>query len=80
MELAQAFTCWAFADSAVFRQIMRIIEQVQRNQLSGMVEKIDLEILVPSDFPEKYSDSLTQNVNHHKENQELCDFVTDRIH
>ena len=44
---------------------MHIIERVHRNQLTGMVEKIDLEIQIPSGFPEKYRDSLIRSA-------ELC--------
>ncbi len=44
---------------------MRIIERVHSNPVSGMVEKIDLEIQVPPSFPEKYRDSLIRTA-------ELC--------
>ena len=37
---------------------MRIVQRVHRSPMSGMVEKIDLEILVPPGFPEKYRESL----------------------
>jgi ribosomal protein S12 methylthiotransferase accessory factor len=35
------------------------------NPFSGMVEKIDLDIVVPDDFPEKYSEALVRTA-------ELC--------
>ena len=44
---------------------LRIIERVHRNQLTGMVEKIDLEIQIPPSFPEKYRNSLIRSA-------ELC--------
>ena len=44
---------------------IRIVERVQSNPMSGMVDKIDLEIQVPAEFPEKYRDSLIRSA-------ELC--------
>jgi len=44
---------------------IRIAQRVHANPLSGMVEKIDLEIQVPPEFPEKYRDSLIRSA-------ELC--------
>ena len=63
---------------------MRIIERVQRDQLSGMVEKIDLEIQVPSDFPEKYRDSSIRSaelcaVKKHLENPPKFDVTTKHV-
>ena len=43
---------------------IRIVQRIH-NSLSGMVEKIDLEIQVPEAFPEKYRDSLIRSA-------ELC--------
>lgn len=37
---------------------IRVVQRVQSNQQTGMVEQIDIEILVPPTFPEKYYDSL----------------------
>ncbi len=37
---------------------MKIIESIDHNPETGMVEKIGLEIQVPKGFPEKYRDSL----------------------
>ena len=44
---------------------IRIVERVHSNPMTGMVEKIDLEIQVPPTFPEKYRDSLIRSA-------ELC--------
>ena len=63
---------------------IRIIQRNHRNQLSGMVEKIDLEIQVPSGFPEKYHDSLIHSaelcaVKKHLENPPAFDITTKRV-
>ncbi len=42
---------------------IRLIERVQRSPLSGMVEKIDLEIQVPPTFPEKYYEALVRSAD-----------------
>jgi putative redox protein len=44
---------------------IRIVQRVRNNPMSGMVEKIDLEIQVPPSFPQKYYDSLVRSA-------ELC--------
>ena len=44
---------------------IRIIERVHRNAISGMVDKIDLEIQVPSTFPTQYHSALIKTA-------ELC--------
>ena len=44
---------------------IRIIQRIHSNPMNGMVEKIDLEIQVPADFPEKYRPSLINSA-------ELC--------
>ncbi len=44
---------------------IRIVQRVHSSPISGMVEKIDLEIQVPPSFPEKYYDSLVRSA-------ELC--------
>jgi putative redox protein len=44
---------------------IRIVQRVKSNPMSGMVEKIDLEIQVPPSFPQKYYDSLVRSA-------ELC--------
>src|SRR5512137_482831 len=44
---------------------IRILQRMHSNPFSGMVEKIDLEIQIPSSFPEKYRPSLIRSA-------ELC--------
>lgn len=44
---------------------IRIVQRVHSSPLSGMIEKIDLEIQVPHSFPQKYYDSLVRSA-------ELC--------
>lgn len=44
---------------------IRLIERVHSNPMTGKVEKIDLEILVPPTFPERYYDALVRSA-------ELC--------
>ena len=46
-------------------QGMRIIQRMHTNRLTGLPEKIDLEIEAPPDFPAKYLDSLVRSA-------ELC--------
>jgi putative redox protein len=40
---------------------MRIIQRDLRSPLTGMVEKVEIEILTPPDFPEKYLPSLVRS-------------------
>lgn len=42
---------------------IRIIERVHNNRLTGMVDKIDLEIQVPPEFPEKYYEALVRSAD-----------------
>ena len=44
---------------------IKIIQRIHSNPSNGMVEKIDLEIQVPPEFPQKYCDSLIRSA-------ELC--------
>lgn len=44
---------------------IRIIQRIHSNPFDGMIHKIDLEIQVPPDFPEKYYNSLVRSA-------ELC--------
>jgi putative redox protein len=60
---------------------IRIIQRVHSNPMSGMVDKIDLEIQVPAGFPEKYRDSLIRSaelcaVKKHLENPPKFDVST----
>jgi putative redox protein len=59
---------------------IRILESIHSN-VSGMVEKIDLEIQVPKSFPEKYHDSLIRSaelcaVKKHLENPPKFDITS----
>jgi ribosomal protein S12 methylthiotransferase accessory factor len=39
---------------------IRIIQRMHSNPYSGMVEEIDLDIVVPPNFPQKYTGALTR--------------------
>lgn len=39
---------------------VRLVQRVHANPSNGMVDRIDLEILVPPDFPERYRESLVR--------------------
>ncbi len=42
---------------------IRILQRVHPNPLNGMIARIDLEIQVPADFPEKYRDALVRSAS-----------------
>ena len=42
---------------------IRIVERVNHSHVTGMVDKIELEIQVPPSFPEKYRDSLVRSAD-----------------
>ena len=42
---------------------IRIIQSVHNNRMTGMVDKIDLEIQVPPSFPQKYYDALVRSAD-----------------
>jgi len=44
---------------------IQIVQRIHSNALTHMVDQIDLDIIVPSTFPEKYRDSLIRSA-------ELC--------
>ena len=44
---------------------IQIIQRTHANPATGMIDEIDLDIVVPSSFPEKYRDSLIRSA-------ELC--------
>ena len=44
---------------------IQIVQRTHSNPLTGMIDVIDLDIIVPSSFPEKYHDSLIRSA-------ELC--------
>ncbi len=63
---------------------IRIVERVNSNPLTHMVDKIDLEIQVPPAFPDKYRDSLIRSaelcaVKKHLENPPKFDITTSRV-
>ena len=63
---------------------IRIVQRMHSNPFSGMVEKIDLEIQVPSSFPEKYRPSLVKSaelcaVKKHFEQPPVFDVVTREV-
>lgn len=60
---------------------MRIIERVHHNQSTGMVDEINLEIQVPSSFPQKYRNWLIRSaelcaVKKHLENPPKFEITT----
>lgn len=60
---------------------IRIIQRLHSNPFSGMVEKVDMEIQVPPDFPEKYRPSLIKSaelcaVKKHMENPPVFEIFT----
>lgn len=60
---------------------LRIVQRMHSDPLSGMVDKIDLEIQVPPTFPEKYRDSLIHSaelcaVKKHLEHPPMFDIST----
>ena len=63
---------------------IQIIQRVHQNPFSGMVDKIDLEIQVPSTFPERYHEALIRSANlcavkKHMENPPHFDVYTKAI-
>ena len=63
---------------------LRIIQRVHSDSSTGMVDKIDLEIEVPPEFPEKYRDSLIRSaelcaVKKHLEHPPRIDITTTKV-
>lgn len=63
---------------------LRLVERVHSNPMTHMVDKIDLEIQVPSSFPDKYRDSLIRSaelcaVKKHLENPPKFDITTAKV-
>ena len=63
---------------------IRIVERVNSNPVTHMVDSIGLEIQVPADFPDKYRDSLIRSaelcaVKKHLENPPKFDIRTTKI-
>ncbi len=60
---------------------LRLIQRVHSNPMTGMVDKIDLEIQIPLTFPEKYRASLIRSaelcaVKKHLENPPKFEITT----
>lgn len=51
---------------------IRIIERIYSNRATGLVDSVDLEILVPPDFPEKYYNALILSAEQCKVKQQLA--------
>lgn len=63
---------------------VRIVQHVYSNPLTHMVDKIDLDIQVPSNFPDKYRDSLIRSaelcaVKKHLENPPAFEITTTKV-
>lgn len=63
---------------------VRIVQRVYSNPLTHMVDKIDLDIQVPSSFPDKYRDSLIRSaelcaVKKHLENPPAFEITTTKV-
>jgi putative redox protein len=63
---------------------IRILQRMHTNPITGMVEKIDLEIQVPPSFPAKYKDALIRSaelcaVKKHLENPPKFDIKTKTV-
>jgi ribosomal protein S12 methylthiotransferase accessory factor len=63
---------------------IRIVQRVHSNPLSRMVDKIDLEIQVPGNFPDKYRDSLIRSaelcaVKKHLEHPPAFEITTTKV-
>jgi ribosomal protein S12 methylthiotransferase accessory factor len=63
---------------------IRIVQRVHSNPMTGMIGKIDLEIQVPPEFPEKYREALIRSadqcaVKKHLENPPAFDITTKKV-
>ncbi len=63
---------------------VRIVQRVHSNPFTHMVDKIGLEIQVPSSFPDKYRDSLIRSadlcaVKKHLENPPTFEITTTKV-
>lgn len=63
---------------------VRIVQRVRSNPFTHMVDNIALEIQLPSNFPDKYRDSLIRSaelcaVKKHLENPPKFDIVTTKL-
>ncbi len=39
---------------------VRLIQRTQRNPATGMTERVEIEILLPADFPDKYREAVVR--------------------
>ena len=63
---------------------IRIVQRTFSNPLTRMVDKIDLEIQIPTNFPDKYRDSLIRSaelcaVKKHLENPPTFEITTTKV-
>ncbi len=63
---------------------VRIVQHVYSNPLTHMVDKIDLDIQVPGNFPDKYRESLIRSaelcaVKKHLENPPAFEITTTKV-
>jgi len=63
---------------------IQIVQRIHSNPFSGMVDKIDLEIQVPGNFPDKYRDSLIRSadlcaVKKHLEHPPTFEITTTKV-
>jgi len=63
---------------------IRIVQRININPFTHMVDKIDLDIQVPTNFPDKYRDSLIRSaelcaVKKHLENPPAFDITTTKV-
>ncbi|MFO7679200.1 MAG: OsmC family protein [Chloroflexota bacterium] len=63
---------------------IRLVQNLEVNQMTGMVEKINLDIQVPPEFPEKYKAALIRSasqcaVKKHLENPPTIEVITSTV-
>ena len=63
---------------------IQIVQRIHSNPVTHMIDQIDLEILVPSTFPEKYHESLIRSaelckVKKHLENPPKFHITTSKV-
>jgi putative redox protein len=63
---------------------IRLVQNLEVNQMTGMVEKINLDIQVPPEFPEKYKAALIRSasqcaVKKHLENPPVIEVHTSTV-
>jgi ribosomal protein S12 methylthiotransferase accessory factor len=63
---------------------IQIVQRIHSNPITHMIDQIDLEILIPSTFPDKYRDSVVRaaelcKVKKHLENPPKFSIATRRV-